>query len=65
MGDAPLNVGMEPREQFLMPDLQAGALGWLLSHRLLGALTHGNLRRARAFFTLSASMKNGKKRWLP
>ncbi|MCD1621827.1 hypothetical protein [Citromicrobium bathyomarinum] len=38
MGYAPLDLGMDGREQFLMTDLQAAGLAWFLNQRYLDAI---------------------------
>ena len=38
MGYAPLDLGMDGREQFAMTDLQAGALAWFLNQRYFDAV---------------------------
>lgn len=44
MGYAPVNVGLDQREQFLMTDLQSAGLAWLLSQHWLAGLTGGEHR---------------------
>lgn len=41
MGYAGMDFGMNPREQFLMTDLQAASLGWFLSQRYFAGLVAG------------------------
>ena len=38
MGYAGMDLGLDPREQFLMTDLQAAALAWFLNQKFLAAL---------------------------
>lgn len=41
MGYAPMNFGMDAREQFSMTDLQAASLGWFLSQRWFAQILSG------------------------
>ena len=47
MGYAGMDIGMNPREQFLMTDLQATALAWFLNQRYLAALVANFGERVR------------------